>query len=65
MIEFQKNLPSVRKAQRLKDLKEKFDGICNESEIEIHKRLEELLKYIFCLIFLNDKICSFQNYILK
>ena len=48
VVDFQNNLPSVKKSYKIKELKEKFDGIFDESTIEIHKRLEELLKYEYC-----------------
>lgn len=46
VIEFQQNLPSVKKASKVKELKERFDSVYDESSIEISKRLEELLKFV-------------------
>ena len=44
VVEYQNSLPSVKKAHKIREIREKFDSIFDESTIEIHKRLEELLK---------------------
>jgi hypothetical protein len=44
VVDFQNSLPSVKKATKIKEIRDKFDSIFDESTIEIHKRLEELLK---------------------
>jgi hypothetical protein len=44
VVDFQNSLPSVKKATKIKEIREKFDSVFDESTIEIHKRLEELLK---------------------
>lgn len=45
VYEYQSRLPSVKKIQKLKEMKDHFDNIMDESTIEIHKRLEDLMKY--------------------
>ena len=43
-IELLKNGPSSKCTRELQNLKDKFNDICNEGAIEMHKRLEELMK---------------------
>lgn len=44
MFEFQKTLPSATQSQKLRELKEKFENVADEKTLEVHKRLEELIK---------------------
>lgn len=45
VLEFQKNLPSVAHKQHLQEIKDQFDNVADEKTVEIHKRLEELIKF--------------------
>ena len=51
MIDFQNRQPSVKKSQKLQEIKDQFDNIMNEGAISIHKKLEELIKLVFTFTF--------------
>jgi hypothetical protein len=44
VLEYQKNAPSNKKAEKLQELKDAFVNVINENEIIIHNQLEELSK---------------------
>ena len=47
VIDFQNRQPSVKKSQKLQEIKDQFDNIMNEGAINVHKKLEELIKLEF------------------
>lgn len=51
MIDFQNRQPSVKRSQKLQEIKDQFDNIMNEGAISIHKKLEELIKLAFTINF--------------
>ncbi len=47
VIDYQNNLPSVKKRQNLIEIKNQFNNVMDEKTIDIHKKLEQILKYNF------------------
>jgi hypothetical protein len=45
VIDYQNNLPSVKKRENLVEIRNQFDNVMDEKTIDIHKKLEQILKY--------------------